>query len=93
VSIGQASILRCGVKGYPKPEIEWFFEKEPILNDSTLYEISSQGDLTIKKINAGHQGGFECRATNRYVPIAMLSTLNTEHAMAWAIDTWYKQMS
>ena len=66
VSLGQETILRCGVKGYPKPEIQWFFEGSPITNDSENFIVSLSGDLTIKKILASYEGNFECRALNVY---------------------------
>lgn len=65
VSIGQEAILRCAVKGYPNPEIQWLFEGKELLNDSN-YLISSRGDLTIKKVMAQMEGNYECQATNAH---------------------------
>lgn len=64
VSIGQEMILRCGAKGYPKPQIYWMFQGVNITNASEAFDISGRGDLTIREISAGHEGPFTCKATN-----------------------------
>jgi len=65
VSIGQETILRCGVKGYPRPTLQWFFEGSPISNESENYMISASGDLTILKVSAEMEGQFQCKASNQ----------------------------
>ena len=66
VSIGQETILRCGVKGYPRPTLQWFFEGNPISNESENYMISASGDLTVLKVTADMEGRFQCKAKNQY---------------------------
>ena len=80
VSIGQETILRCGVKGYPRPSLEWFFEGVSISNESENYMISGSGDLTILKVTADMEGQFQCKATNQegvkdtYASLKVVST-------------------
>ena len=69
VALGQETILRCGVKGYPRPSLQWFFEGNAISNESDNYMISGSGDqyhLTILKVTADMEGEFQCKATNQY---------------------------
>jgi len=66
VALGQETILRCRLKGYPEPSLQWFFEGNAISNESDNYMISGSGDLTILKVTADMEGEFQCKATNQY---------------------------
>lgn len=64
VSIHQDAIIRCGVKGFPQPKIQWFFQGDEIKNNTQSYIVSTQNGLTIKKIPQTAEGNYTCKATN-----------------------------
>lgn len=55
--------LHCGVSGKPKPEVEWYFKGEKLL-DNLFYRTSDNGSLLIIIMRPQLAGNYTCRAQN-----------------------------
>merc|ERR1712062_700077 len=63
---GQRARFECGFAGYPKPEVNWYYQGE-ILKNSSKVQIKVREDsstLTIIDCTFDDAGMYECRASN-----------------------------
>lgn len=58
--------LACSATGKPTPAITWSFNGGSIDTQSTKYNQSSSGSLTILIESVADEGTYQCTATNRH---------------------------
>ena len=66
VLLGQDVTLECAANGVPQPSISWLKdgrEMDTGLLDSR-YLRTGQGSLTLREVQEGDHGGYQCRAEN-----------------------------
>ena len=62
---GESVRIDCVVRGHPPPQIDWFFERRPILpNNYEGITILNNGSLAIEALDEGREGLYTCRAYN-----------------------------
>ena len=52
------------ITGLPTPTLTWYHDNDRLNDESDCYEISSNGNLTIFKIEANHSGTYRLVANN-----------------------------
>ena len=59
-------VFECAVKGFPKPEIKWYFEDKEITAESIEYKLSADevNRLSIEKVTTQNSGHFKLVAKN-----------------------------
>ncbi|CAJ0583049.1 unnamed protein product, partial [Mesorhabditis spiculigera] len=63
VPLGQPFSLKCGVKGYPEPEISWTVNEQPITSGADGYTIAEDGTL-FSQAAKGKESNYRCTAKN-----------------------------
>lgn len=56
------------VDGIPRPDVTWYFNDKPILNDTDKYKIKRDGDaccLYVRDCTPADAGRYKCRAFNK----------------------------
>ena len=56
------------ITGVPRPDITWYFNDRPILNDDDKYKIKRDGDvccLYVKDCTYDDAGAYKCKAVNK----------------------------
>ena len=68
VEVGGEVTLECAANGLPQPQITWLRGgRELQLSEAgagARYSISGSGSLVIRGVEAGDEGGYQCRAEN-----------------------------
>jgi hypothetical protein len=69
VNVDQPAILECTFSGFPKPEITWFKDNNPIIPDQriTIHEDKPNvHSLKISQTQLDDKSSYTCKAKNRF---------------------------
>lgn len=64
-SVGTGLVLKCLALGNPTPRARWFTRDRPV-TFSNFYEVSSEGNLKIFKVEPNLSGNYTCSAKNLF---------------------------
>ena len=66
VVVGADVTLECSANGLPQPSITWLKDGRQLEMShlDTRYGKTGQGSLTIRQVELGDEGGYQCRAEN-----------------------------
>ncbi|PIK61655.1 putative hemicentin-1 [Apostichopus japonicus] len=56
--------LNCPAEGFPRPQIQWLFNGEPILNPGLDHFVDDQGSLSIPFAASENGGTYTCKVVN-----------------------------
>ena len=74
--IGQTAYINCLIQSYPKPKVEWTFNRHLIRNDKVIHEtnVTQLGDdmfqatLKVNRVSESSYGNYKCTGTNKMGP-------------------------
>jgi hypothetical protein len=64
IGIGQTARFGCSANGVPSPNISWFKDKLPLVEDASRMIVLPSGSLEITKVRDADQGVYKCHVTN-----------------------------
>ena len=66
VLVGGEVTLECSANGLPQPSLTWLKDGRQLEMShlDTRYSKTGQGSLTIRRVELGDEGGYQCRAEN-----------------------------
>jgi len=79
VNVEQAAVLECTFSGFPKPEVTWFKDNQPIIPDQriTIHEDKPNvHSLKIAQTQLDDKSSYTCKAKNRFGEIDAKINLN-----------------
>lgn len=64
IKVGEDVVLECLCNGFPKPEIIWTKDNDPVTKTSRHYFTAEDQILIITETNIDDSGIYRCVATN-----------------------------
>ncbi|XP_045562626.1 uncharacterized protein isoform X3 [Salmo salar] len=83
VAIETEASMRCAVRGFPPPTVQWFKDSHLIVNNSAL-SLQNKGQLLVfKNVSEDDEGSYHCEARNKRETVRSQTAFLLPAVMGW----------